>query len=121
MKNLSITLKKAFFVVALMIAAVLAYTPARAGEDGINSNLSGRDLYLHSNLTDNHSDKASGNIGLAIPLTGSLSLDLGLSSVGTGQVPPGEKKPDTPPIPITKSPGTDLRYSRLGVGLSFGF
>jgi len=120
MKNLSTTLKKAFLVVGLVIVAVLVRAPANAGEDGLNFALSGKDLHPHSNPSDNHSENVSSDIGLTIPLTRSFSFDLALSSVDTGQVPPGEKKLGTPPIPIPK-PGSDLRYSRLGLGLSFGF
>ena len=121
MKNLSTTLKKAFLVFGLMVVAILVCTPADAGEDGITSALSGRDFYPRCNLSDNHPGNASGATELIISLTRSLSLDLRLSSVGTGQALPGEKQLGTPPIPIPKAPGSDLRYSRLGLGLSFGF
>jgi hypothetical protein len=46
---------------------------------------------------------------------------LRLSSVSTGQAPTGENQSSAPPIPIPKTPGSDLRYSRLGAGLSFRF
>ena len=72
-------------------------------------------------LSDNHSGNASSDHGLIIPLTPSVSLDLRLSSVDTGQAPTGENQSSVPPIPIPKAPGSDLRYSRLGVGLSFRF
>jgi hypothetical protein len=121
MKNLSTALKKAFLVLGLMIVGILVCTLAGAGEDGTTLAFSGRDFYPRSNLSDNHPENASGATELIISLTRSLSLDLRLSSVGTGQVPPGEKQLGTPPIPIPKAPGSDLRYSRLGVGLSFGF
>ncbi len=121
MKNLSITLKKAFLIVGLIIAAVLVHTPAGAGEDGLNFALRGKDLYSRGNLSNNHLESASGVTDLMIPLSGSLSLDLRLSSVGRGQSLPGETQPGTPPIPIPRSPGSDLRYSRLGLGVSFGF
>ncbi len=121
MKNLSTTLKKAFLVVGLMIVAILVCPPTGAGEDGTTSAISGRDFYPRGNLSDNRPENSSGATGLIISLTQSLSLDLRLSSVGTGQALPGEKQLSTPPIPIPKAPGSDLRYSRLGVGLSFGF
>ena len=120
MKNLSTRLKKAFLIVGLIFAAVLVNIPVNASEDGINSALIKIDPSPRANLSDDHSGDATGNIGLVIPLTPSFSFDLGLSSVGTGQVPPGEKKFGTPPIPMSKT-GSDLRYGRLGVGLSFGF
>jgi len=121
MKNLSTTPKKAFLVVGLMIIAILVYTSAGAGENATPSAPSGGDFYLRGNLSNDHPENASGATELIISLTRSLSLDLRLSSVGTGQAPPGDKQWGTPPIPILKAPGSDLRYSRLGVGLSFGF
>ena len=121
MKNLSTTLKKALLVVVLMTIAMLVCTPAGAGEDGTTSASSGRDFYASGNPSDDHPENASRNFGLIIPLTQSLSLDLRLSSVGTGQAPPGEKQLGTPPIPIPNEPGSMLRYRRLGAGLSFRF
>jgi len=105
MKNLSTTVKRAFLVAGLMIVATLVCTvctPAGAGESRSDTS-------------------SSADIGLTFPLTQSLSLDLRLSSVNTGQVPPGETQLYAPPIPLHKEPGFDLRYSRVGVGLSFGF
>ena len=121
MKNLSTTRKRAFLVVGLMIVAILVYTPAGAGEHETTSTLSGNDFYARRDPSDNHSGNASPFTGLMISLTRSLSLDLRLSSVGIGQAPLGEKQVGAPPIPIPKAPGSDLRYSRLGVGFSFGF
>jgi hypothetical protein len=124
MKNLSTTLKNAFLVVGLMIVAILVCPPTGAGEDGTTSAISGRDFYPRGNLSDSRAENSSGATGLTgliIPLTQSLSLDLRLSSVGTGQALPGGNQLGTPPVPIPKAPGSDLRYSRLGVGLSFGF
>jgi len=109
MKDLSTIVKRAFLVVGLMIVAILVYTPASAGENGTTSHISGSDV------------SSSAGIGLTFPLTRSLSLDLRLSSVNTGQVPPGETQLYAPPIPLPKESGFDLRYSRVGVGLSFGF
>jgi hypothetical protein len=99
----------------------LVVTPAGAGEDGNTFALSRNGFYVRANLSDNHSGNASRDTGFIIPLTRSLSLDLRLSSVGTGQAPPGQMQLGTPPIPIPKAPGSDLRYSRLGVSFSFGF
>lgn len=121
MKNLLTTLKRAFLVVGIMGVAILVDTPAGAGEYGTPFTLSGSDFHAHSDLSDNHSENASSDHGLIISLTRSVSLDLRLSSVGTGQAPTGENQSSAPPIPIAKAPGSDLRYSRLGVGLSFGF
>ena len=109
MKNLSTIMKRAFLVVGLMIVAILVWTPAGAGENGTAFHISGSDPSL------------SAGIGLTIPLTGSLFLDLRLSSIDTGQVRPGEILVYAPPIPFRKEPGSDLRYSRVGVGLSFRF
>ena len=104
----------------IMGVAILVHTPAGAGEYGTTFALSESDFYARSDLSDNHSVNASPN-GLIIPLTRSVSLDLRLSSVDTGQAPTGENQSTAPPIPIPKAPGSDLRYSRLGVGLSFRF
>ena len=109
MKNLSPMVKRAFLVAGLMIVAILVYTPAAAGENGTTFHISGSDA------------SSSAGIGLTFPLTQSLSLDLRLSSVDTGQVPPGQKQLYVPPIPLPKDPESDLRYSRVGVGLSFRF
>ena len=121
MKNLSTTRKKAFLLVGLMIVAILVVTPAGAGDHATTSTLSGSDFFARSDRSDNHSGNASPDTRLMISLTRSLSLDLRLSTVGIGQAPLGEKQVSAPPIPISKTPGSDLRYSRLGVGLSFGF
>ncbi len=120
MNTSSRTLKKGFCVVGLMIAAILACTSVYAGDDGTSFSFSGKDLNLRGNLSK-PPDTASGAAKFIIPLSPSLSLDLGLSSVDRGQSPTGEKEPGTPPIPVHKAPGSDLRYSRLGVGLSFEF
>jgi len=121
MKNLLTTLKKAFLVLALMIVTILVCTLANAGEDAGSSSLGERDFYSFGNLSNNLRENGSGATKFVIPLSRSLSLDLGLSSVGRGQSPSGEKQWDTPPILIPKAPGSDLHYGRLGVGLSFGF
>jgi hypothetical protein len=121
MKNLSKTMKRAFLVVGIMSVAILVHTPVSAGEEGASFALSGSGFHARSNLSDNHSGNASSDMGLIIPLGRSVALDFRLSSVGTGQAPAGENQSSAPPIPIPKAPGSDLRYSRLGVGLSFRF
>jgi len=121
MKNLSTTLKRAFLVLGIMGVAILVYTPAGAGEYGTTFALSESDFHVRSDLSDDHSGNASSDHRLIIPLARSLSLDLRLSSVDTGQAPTGGNQSSVPPIPIPKAPGSDLRYSRLGVGLSFRF
>lgn len=109
MKNLSTVVKRAFLVAGLMIAAILVCTPAGAGENGTTFHMSRSDA------------SSSAGIGLTFPLTESLSLDLRLSSVDTGQAPPGERQVYAAPIPFRKEPGSDLRYTRVGVGISLGF
>jgi hypothetical protein len=121
MKILSTTLRRAFLVLGIMGVAILVYTPAGAGEYGTIFALSESDFHLHSDPSDSHSGNASSGHRLIIPLTPSVSLDLRLSSVDTGQAPTGENQTSVPPIPIPKAPGSDLRYSRFGVGLSFKF
>ena len=121
MKNLSTTLKRAFLVLGIIGVAVLVYTPAGAGEYEKTLGVSGSDFQVRSDPSDNHSGNASSDHVLIVSLTQSVSLDLRLSSVGTGQAPTGENQSSAPPIPIPKAPGSDLRYSRLGVGLSFRF
>jgi len=109
MKNLSTTMRRDFLVAGLMIVAILAWTPAGADENGTTLHVNGSDVSW------------SAGVGLTLPLAGSLSLDLRLSSVDTGQVSPAERQANTPPIPFRKEPGSDFRYTRAGVGLSFGF
>jgi hypothetical protein len=109
MKNLSTTVKRDFLIAGLMIVAMLAWTPAGADETGTTFRVNGSDVSW------------SAGVGLTLPLAGSLSLDLRLTSIDTGQVPPDERQANTPPIPFRKEPGSDFRYTRAGVGLSFGF
>ena len=120
MKNLSATLKTGF-VIGLTIAAVLVCQPANAGETVTTFSISGKDFYSRGNLNSNNRENPPGATDLMIPLSGSFSLDLRLSSVDRGQSPSREKAVGTPPITVPKAPGSDLRYSRLGVGFSFGF
>jgi hypothetical protein len=109
MKKLSIVTQRGFLIVGLIIATVLVSTPAGAGQDRATFTISGSDLSL------------SGGAGLRIPLSGLFSLDLNLSSVATGPSSTGERQLGAPPIPLSKPPGSDLHYTRLGVGFSFRF
>ncbi len=120
MKNLSTTLKRVFLVGAIIYVAALACTPVDAGDDGTAFAL-GSGVYGPSHLRDNYSGNTSSDMGLMISLSRLVSLDLRLSTVGTGQTPAAANQSSTPPIPIPKAPGSDLRYSRLGVGLNFRF
>lgn len=110
MRNLSTIMKRAFLIAGLTIVTILVYTPAGAGESGPTFHISGSDAF-----------SLSGGTGLRIPLTGSLSLDLNLSSVDTGQSPTGERQFGGPPIPLPRPPESDLHYTRFGVGFSFRF
>jgi hypothetical protein len=121
MKNISARLKRAVTVVGIISITVLAYTPVGAGQEGTAFPLGGSDFHARSDLSDNHSGNASSDTGLVISLTRSISLDLKLSSVGTGRATAGENQSSDPPIPVPKASDSDLRYSRLGVGLSFKF
>ena len=109
MRNSSIVTQRAFLIVGLIIATTLVCTPAWAGQDRATSTMSTGALSL------------STGGGLEIPLSESFSLDFNLSSVATGQSSNGERELGTPPIPISKPPGSDLHYTRLGVGFSFRF
>ncbi len=108
MKNFFVA-KRAFLVAGLIIATILVSNPARAGQDPATFAMSGSNVSL------------SGGAGLRIPLSGSFSLDLNLSSVATTPSSTGERQLEGPPIPISKVPGSDLNYTRLGVGFSFKF
>ena len=109
MKNLSIVTKRTFFVVGLIIAAIFVSTPAGAGQDQVASTIGGSDLTL------------SPGAGLRIPLSELFFLDLNLSSVATGPSSASETQLGAPPIPFSRPPGSDLHYTRLGVGFSFKF
>lgn len=114
MKDLLMKLKKAFLAFGIITVGVLLYTAYGACEEGVTLHF--RSDGLASNLNNDHSD-----VGLSIPLSRSIFLDFRLSAVETGQSPAGENPSSAPPIPIPKAPGSDLRYGRLGVGLSFSF
>jgi hypothetical protein len=108
MKNSSIVTQRVFLIVGLIIATIFVSTPAGAGQDQVTA-ISGGDLSL------------SAEPGLRIPLSGLFSLDLNLSSVPTGPSSTGERQWGDPPIPLSKPPGSDLHYTRLGVGFSLRF
>ena len=110
MKNLSPALKRGFLVAGLlMIAAVLVYKPAGAGENGTTPPTGGSDVSL------------SAGTRLRITLTPSLSLDLRLSSIETRQAPDSERQSYVPPILIPKASELGSDRYRLGVGLNFRF
>jgi hypothetical protein len=123
LNNLSMILKRVSLVAGLMIVVMLISTAAGAGEEGLTFRISGRDFYLRSDLSNNDSGSilSTGRTGLIIPLAGSLSLDLSLSSVNTGQAIPGTRPFDAPPIPVTRPGESDLRLYRLGADFSFRF
>jgi len=120
-EDLLAILKKAFLVLGIMSAAIFVCTPVGAGQEGTGFALKWSGFPVRSGPSDNHSGNGSSDMGFVISLTPSLSLDLKLSSVETGQAPAGETQSSVPPIPIPKAPGSELRYGRLGVGLSFRF
>lgn len=109
MRNSSIVTSRAFLIVGLIILTILVSMPAGAGQDRVTSTISGSDLSL------------SPGAGLRIPLSESFSLDLNLTSVATGPSLTGEREVGAPPIPFSKPPGSDLHYTRLGVGFSLRF
>ena len=114
MKNLSTTLKRAFLVLGIIGVAILVCTPAGAGDYGTRFTLSGSDFLARSGLSDNHPGNASSDVGLVISLTRSVSLDLKLSSVGTGQAPTGENQSSPPRSRFPRRP--DLTYGTAGLG-----
>ena len=108
MKNLSIV-QRGVLIFGLIIASILASTLPGAGQDRANFTIGSKDLSL------------AGGAGLRIPLSGPFSLDLNLSSVATNSSSNAERQWGTPPIPISKPPGSDFHYTRLGLGFSFRF
>jgi len=109
MEKSLIVAQRGVLIVGLIIATILVSAPASAGQERSNFAISGSDLSL------------AGGAGLRIPLSGLFSLDLNLSSVATGPSSTGEGSLGAPPIPLSKPPGSDLHYTRLGVGFSFKF
>jgi hypothetical protein len=116
-------MKRALFVLGLIIAVILVCRPTGAAEVGPIFPISGTDFHIPRNLSEDYSsaDSLFPGIGLRIPLPGSLSLDLSLSSVNGGQAPTDEKQLYAPPISIPKASEFDLRYSRIGAGFNFRF
>jgi len=121
MKNSLAMVRNAFFIMAFVVLATTVSTWARAGEVGSPARSGGDDTNVRGVLSDHDSENAPHSMGFIISLTRSLSLDLKLGSVDTGQTPTAQKQLGSPPIPLPKAPGYDLRYSRLGVGFSIGF
>lgn len=109
MRNSSILFQNKLLIFGLLSAIILAFAPGLAAQDPAVVPLSGGDLSL-----------SSGG-GLKIPLSEYLSLDLNLGSVHTAPSTMGEREFGIPPIPFSKPPGSDLHYTRLGVGFSFRF
>ncbi len=109
MRKSSILFQKKLLTVGLFSAVILASAPVLAVQDPAVFPLSGGDLSLSSGA------------GLKIPLSEYLSLDLKLSSVPTTPSTMGDREFGIPPIPFSKPPGSDLHYTRLGVGFSFRF
>ena len=101
--------QKALLIVALFFATILPSTSVLAGQDVTIAHLNSGDLSLSSGA------------GLKIPLSESLSLNLNLTSVATTPSSMGEREFGTPPIPFSKPTGSDLHYTRLGVGFSFRY
>jgi hypothetical protein len=118
MKNISAKLKRITMAVGIMIVATLvSISTGGAWESKAFSNV-GSDAYAHGDLITDHWGDASLQSGtkLTIPLSGSLSLDLNLSSVDIGQPITGADPLGASTIPPTK-PGP----YRLGAGVSFRF
>ncbi len=109
MKKSSVITPGSFLIVGLIVAAVLASTPAGAGQDRSISAVNGSDLSFSSGA------------GLRIPLSELFSLDLNLSSVVTSPSSTVERQLGAPPIPLSRPPGSDLHYTRLGAGFTFRF
>ncbi len=109
MRNSAIQFQRKLLIAGLFSAIILASAPGLAAQDHAVFPLSVSDVSL-----------SSGG-GLKIPLSESLSLDLKLSSVPTAPSTMGEREFGIPPIPFSKPPGSDLHYTRLGVGFNFRF
>ena len=123
MDNQSTILNCTHLVVGLMIAVILVCKPAGAGEVGMTSPVTQNGFYASSHLSKNDSLDASPSNGtkLTIPLTGSVSLDLSLTSIDTRQALTGVEPSNVPLIPVTKPGDFDFRSYRLGAGFSFKF
>jgi hypothetical protein len=118
MKNSSMKLKRTTLAVGVMIVATLVYISTAGAWESTAFPIAGSNAYAHGDLITNHWGDASLLSGtkLTIPLTGSLSLDLNLSSVDIGQAIIGATPLGASTIPPAK-PGP----YRLGAGVSFRF
>ena len=118
MKKMSTKLKRTTLAAAVMIVATLVCISTGGAWESTAFSIAGGDVYAHGVLSNNLFGDASLLSGtkLTIPLTGSLSLDLNLSSVDIGQAITGAKPLGDSTIPPTK-PGP----YRLGAGVSFRF
>jgi hypothetical protein len=123
MNNLSTTLKRTSLVVGLIITGILVCAPTGAGEVGMTFPITLSGLYAGSPLNSNYSLGVFPSDGtkLTIPLTGSISLDLSLSSFDTGQAITRAEPFGAAPIPVAKPSEFGLRSYRLGAGFNFRF
>ncbi len=123
MNNRSTILKSTCLVVGLMIAVILVCKSAGAGEVGMTFPITRSGFHAGSHLSKNDSLGVSSSNGtkLTIPLTGSLFLDLSLSSVDTGQAITRAEPFGVLPIPVAKPGEFGLRSYRLGAGFNFRF
>jgi len=121
MKNMSTKLTKlktTTLAAGVMIVATWVYISTGGAWESTAFSIAGSDVYAHGVLTNNHFGDASplSSTKLTIPLTGSLSLDLNLSSVDIDQAITGAKPLGDSTIPLTKQ-----GPYRLGAGVSFRF
>ena len=116
-------MKRTPLVVGLIITGILVCAPAGAGEVGMTFPITLSGFYAGSPLNSNYSLGVFPSDGtkLTIPLTGSLSLDLSLSSFDTGQAISRAEPFGAPPIPVAKPGEFGLRSYRLGAGFNFRF
>jgi hypothetical protein len=123
MNNLSTILKSTALVVGLIITGIFVCATAGADEVGMAFPITWSGFSAGSHLIKNDSLGVSPSNGtkLTIPLTGSLSLDLSLSSVDTGQLITRVEPFGAPPIPVARPGEFGLRSYRLGAGFIFRF
>jgi hypothetical protein len=123
MNNLSMIFKSTCLLVGLMIVAILACKSAGAGEVEMTFPTTRSGFYNGNHLSENDSSGISPSNGtkLKIPLTGSLSLDLSLTSVDTPQALTGAEPFSAHPIPVVKPGDLGLGSFRLGAGFEFRF
>jgi hypothetical protein len=122
MNDLPTILRRVFLVVGLIFVAILVCKPTGAGEVGMTFPIT-RSFYTGNHLSENDSSHISPSNGtkLEIPLTGSLSLDLSLTSVDTPQALTGAEPFSAHPIPVVKPGDLGLGSFRLGAGFEFRF